>query len=479
MRARYDAAQYSLESAKHWAEADQLSARAANDPAVRAILRRRARYERDNNSYLKGITDTLANDMVGTGPRLQMLTPDQVLNREIESAVADWACAIDLAGKSQLMKKDSVINGEAVGLMVTNKRLRMPVQLDLRVIEADRLATPYPFFPTEYEVDGIKFDKAFNPISYSILDQHPGDTYQYHMITQAQNVAADLVTHWFQSTRAEQYRGIPEITAALPLFAQIRRYTLAVAAAAETAADFAAVIYSEMPPDGDSIDADPFDTLDIDRRMMTTLPAGWKMSQFRAEQPTTTYVEFRDAILNEIARCLSIPFNVAAGNSSGYNYSSGRLDHQVYHRMLKVTRASFERVVLNPLLFAWLENYRDAVGLIPSAVDIRTLPHQWLWPGMEHVDPQKEADAQVTRLQNGLTSFSEECHRQGIDPETRAATIAKDQQLFESFGIEPPWLTSPKTSTSTPQDQTTPPEEPPATPANRSRSRGRNGQQPN
>ncbi len=40
---------------------------------VRRILRNRARYEVANNSYARGIVLTLANDVIGTGPRLQML----------------------------------------------------------------------------------------------------------------------------------------------------------------------------------------------------------------------------------------------------------------------------------------------------------------------------------------------------------------------------------------------------------------------
>ena len=45
------------------------------------------------------------------------------------------------------------------------------------------------------------------------------------------------------------------------------------------------------------------------------MPGGWKMSQIEAEQPATTYAEFKREILNEIARCLNMPYNVAAGNS--------------------------------------------------------------------------------------------------------------------------------------------------------------------
>ena len=47
---------------------------AAASPAVRRTLRNRARYEVANNSYARGIVLTLANDSIGTGPRLQLLT---------------------------------------------------------------------------------------------------------------------------------------------------------------------------------------------------------------------------------------------------------------------------------------------------------------------------------------------------------------------------------------------------------------------
>jgi hypothetical protein len=37
-----------------------------------------------------------------------------------------------------------------------------------------------------------------------------------------------------------------------------------------------------------------------------------------------------------------MPFNVAAGNSSGYNYASGRLDHQTYFKAIRVEQAQLE-----------------------------------------------------------------------------------------------------------------------------------------
>ena len=73
VRARFDAAQTTPDNRKHWSNADALVADAAASAEVRRTLRNRARYEVANNSYARGIVLTLANDVIGTGPRLQML----------------------------------------------------------------------------------------------------------------------------------------------------------------------------------------------------------------------------------------------------------------------------------------------------------------------------------------------------------------------------------------------------------------------
>ena len=111
---------------------------------------------------------------------------------------------------------------------------------------------------------------------------------------------------------------VPDITPALPLFAQLRRFTLAVLAAAETAAEFAGILYTDAPANGEADSAEPFEPIELEKRMLLTMPGGWKMAQMKSEQPSTTYAEFKKEILNEIARCLNMPFNVAAGNSRGY-----------------------------------------------------------------------------------------------------------------------------------------------------------------
>lgn len=436
LRAKYDAANTTLDNYKHWSRADGLSAATANSPDVRRTLRNRSRYEVANNSYARGITLTLANDVVGTGPRLQMLTGNDAANRFVEYEFLDWCDAIGLAEKLRTMRLARVADGEAFGLLTSNERIDSAVKLDLRLIEADQVATPTLVPDTRRYLDGIRFDADGNPIAYDILRQHPGDG-MFLVDDEYDIVPASDVLHYFRCDRPGQIRGIPDITPALPLFAQLRRFTLAVLAAAETAAEFAGILYTDAPANGEADAAEPFEPIELEKRMLLTMPGGWKMAQMKSEQPSTTYAEFKKEILNEIARCLNMPFNVAAGNSSGYNYASGRLDHQTYFKSIRVEQTQLARVVLDRVLKAWLREAILIEGYLPNSLRAldSTFEHQWFWDGHEHVDPAKEANAQKIRLASHTTTLAIEFARQGRDWETELKQRAKEIALMRDLGL--------------------------------------------
>jgi lambda family phage portal protein len=444
-RTRYHAADTSPEGGRFWLNADGLSAREANSPEVRRLLRNRARFECDeNNSYAWGIVQTLANDVVGTGPQLQVQTKDKENNKAIERAFGEWCDAVQWAEKLRLLRRERAVLGEGFALLRTNPKLPTDVKLDFQTIEADQIATP-DIDPTRPDaVDGIRFDRWGNPTQYDLLDSHPGDGLGFSTFgSESTAVPADLMLHWFLRVRSGQRRGIPDVTTSLPLFSQLRRFTLAVMAAADTAADFSAVLESDAPAGEEVIQGVEFEELEIARRLLMTLPAGQKLHQFEATQPTTTYQMFKHEILNEIARCVNMPFNVAAGNSSSYNYASGRLDHQTYFKAIKVDQGSIRTIVLEPIFRAWLAEAKLATKLIPGSAAPFNWPHRWIWPGTEHVDPEKEANAQETRLRNGMTSFGEECWRDGVDPDARLDNMAEAVAEFKRRGLPAPAYMSP------------------------------------
>ena len=407
--------------------ADSYDAARANDTAVRQKLRNRSRYETANNSYAKGIVLTLANDSIGNGPRLQMLTGNPDLNTNIENEWDRWSKRTNLAAKLRTLRQARATDGEVFVQMFSNAST-FPITLDFRLIEADQVDTPAV---SEGYVQGIKFDQYGQPESYALLNSHPGGL-SFH--TGFDPIAARYMLHWFRVDRPGQIRGVPELTPALGLFAQLRRYTIAVLSASELAAEWTAFLKTNAPPDSGAakIEDGDFAQVDIERNALTTLPEGWEPFQLKPEQPATTYEMFQQAILNEIARCLNMPYNIAAGNSSSYNYASGRLDHQMYFKAIGVDQSDCESKILDPFLAEFLAEYQTSMAV---AVPITT--HQWFWPGREHVDPNKEATAQAKRLENNTTTLAAEYAKDGKDWETELRQRAKEIELSKSLGLTP------------------------------------------
>jgi lambda family phage portal protein len=477
LRFKYDAAQTTSENARHWSMADSLSADASMTPEIRRTLRNRARYEVANNAYARGLVLTLADACIGTGPRLQLLSDDDDFNSLVETEFAAWSEAVHLAERLQTLRMAKITDGEAFAAVLKNPKLKHPVEIDIRLIEADRIMSPYP---TLYhnEIDGIEYDQFGNPLLYHVSSQHPGDlSIRYG---EFETIPAEYMIHWFRVDRAGQSRGLPEIMPALPLFAQLRRYTLAVLAAAETAADFAAVLYTDAPANGEAQPLEPLDIVALEKRMATVMPDGWKLSQIRAEQPTTSYSEFKREILGEIGRCLQVPVNILLGDSSKHNYASGRLDHQTFFKSIKIEQTHCEHVVLNKIFDLW---YREAVRiglfseqknhlLFKNIYDLRNRQYNetkycnlrsinltdtsdqrervtspssrsncgeaarfWFWDGMEHVDPIKEAKASSARIDSRVSNLAIECAKAGLDWEDVLIQAAREQNRMIELGL--------------------------------------------
>lgn len=451
LRATYDSAQTTSDNTKHWAAADSLSADASASSVVRRTIRNRARYEIANNSYAKGCLTTHAHYVIGTGPRLQMLTDSPAANSEIEARWFEWACAVRFAEKLRTMDMAKVGDGESFAVLVTNPGSPDRNKIDIRLYEADQFDS-LSFGQDTGELDGILFDENHNVYGYRLLSRHPGST----MISSGEWLSSQIipaadVMHWYRVDRPGLHRGVSEIAPALPLFAQLRRYTLAAIAAAETAADFAGVLETPAPPGVESNDgSDDLPLIEIEKRMLVPMPEGYKLSQLKPEQPTTTYGEFKREILNEIARTLNMPFNIAAGNSAGYNYASGRLDHQSFFRTIRVEQFDLARVVLDRVLAAWLIEGAMTPGYFTSSFaasllrNRTTVAHQWFWDGLEHVDPAKEANAQATRLANHTTTLAVEYAKAGLDWEVEIRQRARENQLMRDLGLSAEYAQQPQ-----------------------------------
>jgi capsid protein len=444
IKAKYDAAQTTDENKRHWANADGLSAAAANAPGVRRILRNRSRYEFDNSGYWSGIIRTRADDLVGTGPTLQILTDDDAVAEQVEQAFAGWAAACGLAEKLHTMDQAENRDGETFAVLTTNARLDNPVQLDLVPVEADRITYPAEGDQPAPEVlggiilDGIEYDPDHNPVRYAVLQESPGD----RLLFFGYQIAVDwyparYVLHSFRVDRPGQLRGVPELTSSLPLAAYLRRWTLATLSAAETAALFAAMLETQAPPDGETDEPVPFETLEIERGMMTALPTGAKLNQLKAEQPTTTYPDFKREILTECGRPVQMPSNVVSGDSSRHNVSSAKLDHYGYRNALRVRREFRSRTLLERLFRAWAEEAVLVPGLLPAGVDVLALRRAWYWPGWASMD-KDDAKNDTERLNNSTATLSEILAEWGVDWKAYLRQRGRELKYAAEQGVPPP-----------------------------------------
>jgi lambda family phage portal protein len=438
--ASYDVAQTNDNNSRHWANADDLSARSANSQEVRRTTRKRARYEAlENNCYAKGMVLTLANDTIGTGPRLQLRTPDAEVNSKVETQFAEWCEAVHLAEKLRSMRVAKCVDGETFAHFTTNESLRTPVKLDVVVSECDHFTSPMDRMFDPRVVDGIEYDAAGNPLAYYRQKAHPGGDMFFSM--DSERLDASQVIHLFRVDRPGQLRGFSEIGTALPLFAQIRRFTLATISAAEFAASQNAVMETTGSAISEPDDVDALDAIPFERNGLLTLPKGWKANQMKSEHPTTTYEMFKRQLIQEMARCLSMPFNVAAGDSSDYNYASGRLDHQTYFKTVRVERSYFACACLDRIFLAWLKEASLIPGYLPE--ELRAMarigqlpPHEYFYDGDEHVDPMKEAGAAVLLRDAGLRTESEYWASKGKDWEQQHDQLEREQKSREKRGLK-------------------------------------------
>lgn len=421
VRAKYDSAQTNSQNELHWANADDLSPNSANSLAVRKKIRSRARYETFNNGYIKGIVGLVCNDVVGSGPKLQ-LTDSRFTKQQqtaIERTYNKRANRIKLRRKLWQLQFAEIVDGESFAVRFTDQRLKDRNKANLKIIETDQVTSPN-FKYNVNEVDGVRIDAASGePESYFIASIHPGEVYNPYVNSPGNWVDAEHVCHLFRRER-NWIRGISHLSPSLPLCALLRRYTLAVVQNAEIAADFTVLMQTQANPyqtafpltDGQptSNPSDWFDSFPIDKGLMTVIPDGYDLKQLDPKQPVTVYDAFVNALIQEIARPLAVPRNMALGNSGQYNMASGTLDRQIYRAAVEQHRLAQQESVLDVDFESfWQESillddyYGTAVTGEPidavlgryTSLRLDEVPeHSFIWDDLpEHTDPDKVASA--------------------------------------------------------------------------------------
>ena len=447
VRAYFDVSVPSVDNYRHWSMATPSHANVAANRQRRLISRNQARYEVTNNSWLDGIVDTLAAETVGdVGPSLQMSpqVPEDV-RRGIEEAWADWSMKARLAEKLATGRRAKCVDGECFYMLVYDGLLPSDIKLNVKLIESDQVGSPYDEMDDETHYDGVRVSEAGEPVEYYVYTYHPYDNQGINASgPDGRWYYATQVIHLYNASRPGQLRGYTELLPCLPLAAILRRFTYATLHAAEKAADISLVMHTTASPDDPEDCIKPFydeySPVPFERNMIVNLPYGWDAKQIQAEHPGNTYVEFVRQVVVEMGRCLSMPASVALGDSSDYNYASGRLDFQQFARAIEVDRRQqIEAKLLSQVFRAFLEEWLTLnTGASPFSLKLSDYPHRWYWQPRKTDDPEKNADAVVKLRDAGLMADEEYWLENGKDPDVQRAMIERQNKWREKNGMPAP-----------------------------------------
>ncbi|MEY9138391.1 capsid protein, partial [Bradyrhizobium diazoefficiens] len=202
-----------------------------------------------NNPIAAGAKQTSKSNVVGSGlrvrsklnPKLLGLSPEaaELWERKAETLFDLWAqsklCDITLTQnfyELQGLVFNAVFeSGDTFVLRRTPKRPNAVVPLALNVIEADRVATPSDKEGDYLIRDGVKIDEDGAPVSYFVLNEHPGERPTFTVNGYAEVPAfgkksgEQMVLHIFERLRPGLNRGIPQLAPVIEILKQLDRYS--------------------------------------------------------------------------------------------------------------------------------------------------------------------------------------------------------------------------------------------------------------
>jgi lambda family phage portal protein len=437
------------------------------------VLRERSRDLARNAPIATGAISTCLTNTIGTGLTLDSRIDRQYLGLSDEDAdeweantereFRMWAqsreCDVsrkfNFATLQELAFRQVLENGEVFTLLPKVTRPGSPYMLKVQLVEADRVCNEGFKSNTDKLIEGIERDDYGAPVYYHILNQHPGapyysrKSYTWTIMPAFSPTGMPNVMHLFRPIRPGQTRGVPYLAPVIETLKQLDRYTEAEIMAAVISSMFTVFIKSES---GDM----EFDTEELgqetgakvgDKDMKLAsgaiigLAKGESIESADPTRPNSAFDPFMKSILEQIGAALEIPFEIIIRHFSA-SYSASRAALLEAWRFFRGRRAWMAAYFCQAIYEAFLYE-AVVVGRIRapgffSDPMIRYAYCQSVWGGDSpgYIDRQKDVDASVTLIENGMSTLDEETRLlTGGDMEKNLPRIRKERAALKEIGL--------------------------------------------
>lgn len=432
-----------------------------------STLRNRSRDLARNSALGSAVIQTFVGNVIGSGLQLFPKPDAKILGMTAESArewsrqvkreFALWSENCDYLRRNNFAELQGIafesmlVDGDSFCLF--KRRATTPYSLKLQLVESGRVSNP----------GGTTFETTFkgNRVVNGIEVDGEGILTAAHISNRLWNEpdAVDAKLEWrrveffgketgcrnvlqiCRDMRPDQFRGVPILAPVIESLKQIERYCDAELTSSIIKSFFS--VFFIQPAANFNLNeiAGAEEELDVSEYKLgsgtiSALPKGVDVKAIDAQNSQSVFANFVSHFIKQVAAAVNLPFEVLLKNFQS-SYSASRAALLQASSEFERRKAAFVRDFCRPIYEQFL---LEAVGTGRIKAEgfedpIKRQAYSqasWYTRTSRILDPQRETNAMILRLQNGLSTYEREVlESTGEDFNDVAEKLAQERKLLE------------------------------------------------
>lgn len=428
----------------------------------------------------RGSINTMITNVIGSGLKLKSSIDIDTLNiygielnsekelenleTKIEKEFNLWADSkIEQIGLmnfyeiQELVFLTTLLNGECFVHFSRFQTHDNPYLLKLNIIEPDRISTPMSKLNDKSVIDGVQLDKNNRIEGYYIQEENPNDNpsgkNNHKLVPIYGNEGQLNILHLINIERPGQVKGVPFLSPVMESLKQLDRYTDAELMSAVISSMLTIFIQTTNDdgvevgeiesdiPENQRVTSPEENNLELGNGAIVGLNPGETANAVNPARPNVSFDPFMTAILRQIGSALGVPYELLVMHfTSSYSASRAAL-----LEAWKTFRKRREWIAKNFCQVVYEEWLKEAVLL--GRLDIKDFEKDvlikkayssaiWNGPSQGQLDPLKEVNAAILRVDHGLSTRTKEtAELNGGDFEQNIRILARENNILNEKGV--------------------------------------------
>lgn len=421
----------------------------------------------------RGAIDRLVLNSVGSGLKLNVRIDPEMLNMK-ESVARAWASYVEnefsywseskdcdisrclnFYELQALALKSVLLDGECLCLLPYSDIDGRAYSLRVQLIESERLRNPETKYTDRMIDEGVELDSYGSPVAYWITNRNPYAEILHQPLIEDKRIRKFgyytnrlNVIHLFMPERIAQHRGVPFLAPVIEVLKQLGRYTDAELMAAVVSGIYA-IFFEHEPQESGTIGEEFYaseeglgDSPGLEgitqeqlHGAVIDLPEGVKPVSLSPNRPNVSFDAFIQSLVRQIGSALGLPAELILMQfTASYSASRGALLEA--WKLFRFWRSWFAANFCQPIYEEWLSEAVllgriKAPGFFEDPVKRKAYAWaEWTGPSQGQLDPVKEVNAAILRVENGFSTRQKEtAELTGEDYDLNVRQLQREEEL--------------------------------------------------